>query len=332
MHSNVSHGAIVQCLQDELTPGRLGKRFHDGAKAVLLEDPRASDIWHGLLNPKAPATSATGRGLFPSDSGLLEMAQNHLTGNLDAGDMLRFIPGGIGHIARKITLFPALDGSIETIPAHIAHVEMPQELLNTVWELMTDVLHSTFPAQSPLPPYVVTIEMLKYPLSFDEVEQIAELLSDASGVWTRLAMKMDVWKVQATGPFAIRYLREIFALASLIPGLHKLLYTVNSWMTPFTHQHVPEGTRIIGDPHYDVSKIVTALLSERETLTTEIHTGKQWIELPLDSERLAIFPSQQIDPHFGILPTLHRILVQNHTPIEPPTKPNLTLCLTVRPC
>ena len=142
---------------------------------------------------------------------------------------------------------------------------------------------------------------------------------------------MDIWKVQATGLFAVQYLRDLLALASLIPGLHELMHLCNDWMTQFSCKQVPETTRLVGDPHYDGTKIVTALLSERDTLTTEIYTGKQWVELPLASDRLAIFPSRQIDPHLGILPTLHRILIQRHPPAEQPAHRNLTLCFTVLP-
>lgn len=331
MHAHVQNGTMVECLQNDLTPGRLGQWFHGGAKAILLNDSRARDIWRRLFHTPEHATSGTTTSLLPWDSNLLEMAQNHLTGNLETGDMLRFIPGGIGHIARKMTLISAPDGSIETMPAHFSDFSISQDTLRLTWDLMTDVLRSTFPAQSSLPPYAVTLEMLKYPLSFDDVEQVAALLSDASGIWTRHGMRMDTWKVQATGFFAVRYLRELFAFASLVPGLHGLLQLLNTRMTPFSSQHVPPGSRIIGDPHYDGTKILTALLSERETLTTEIYTGEHWAELPLDSDRLAIFPAQQIDPNFGILPTLHRVLVKQHSPSEPTVGRNITLSLTVIP-
>ena len=142
---------------------------------------------------------------------------------------------------------------------------------------------------------------------------------------------MDTWKMQAAGLFDVRYMRDCSAFASLIPGLRELLRTFNRWMIPFSYKHVPEGTCLIGDPHCDGTKIVTALLSERETLTTEIYTGQQWVKLPLSSDRLAIFPSQQIDPRLGILPTLHRVLIQKHPPVEQPTKRNITLTLTVLP-
>lgn len=324
-------GAIVECPLNEFVPGRLGECFRGGAKAVLLDDPRAADIWQRLLSSLAPAASSGDGSLFPWDHSPLQIAKNHRAGNIDAGDMLRFIPGAFGHIARKIILVPKQDGSIETLPAHFSHVDIPQELLRIVWELMTDVLHSTFPTHLPIPPYAVTIELLKYPSSFDEVEQIAALLSDTCGKWTQFGMQMDTWKAQAAGLFDVPYMRDCTAFASLIPGLRELLRILNRWMIPFSYKQVQEGSCIIGSPHYDGAKIVTALLSERDTLTTEIHTGQQWITLPLNSDRLAIFPSWKIDRGLGIHPTLHRILVQKHPTVQQPAKRNITLTLTVRP-
>jgi hypothetical protein len=245
--------------------------------------------------------------------------------------MLRFIPGGIGHIARKIMLVPKEDGDIETLPRRLSNVSIPQDLLQSVWELMTDVLHSTFPAHSELPPYAVTIELLKYPSSFAEIEKIAALLSDSCGEWTRLGMKIDTWKMEAVGLFNLPYLRDCMAFASLIPGLRDVVRRLNRWMIPFSRKFVHEDTRIIGSPHCDGSKILTALLSERETITTEIHTGQQWLPLPLRPDRLTIIPALEIDPQLGILPTLHRILVQENHPLKQPPKRNITLMLTVCP-
>jgi hypothetical protein len=245
--------------------------------------------------------------------------------------MLRFIPGGFGHIARKIMLVHQEDGTIETLPRHLSNVSIPQDLLQSVWALMTDVLHSTFPAYSKLPPYVVTIELLKYPSSFAEVEKIAALLSDTCGAWTRLGMKIDSWKMEAVGLFDLPYLRDCAAIASLIPGLRGFLHRLNRWLIPFSHKCVQAGTRIIGSPHCDGSKIVSALLSERETITTEIHTGQRWLPLPLTPDRLTIIPAVEIDSHLGILPTWHRILVQENHPVDQPAKRNFTLSFTVCP-
>ena len=323
--------AIVQCPGKEFVPGRIGDYFRGGAKAVLLDDPRAADIWRRLLSPPGPAASSDGGSLFSHDDSLLEIAKNHRAGDMRTGDMLRFVPGGFGHIARKMMLVPKEDGTIETLPRHFSNFSIPQELLHIVWELMTDVLHSTFPAHSILPPYAVTIELLRYPSSFDEIEKIAALLSDSCGAWTRLGAQIDTWKMDAVGIFDLPYVRDCTAIASLVPGLREVLRKLNKWMMPFSHKHVQGDARIIGNPHIDGSKILTAMLSERETITTEIYTGQQWLTLPLKPDRLTIIPAKEINPALGIRPTLHRILVQENHPIEQLPKRNITLSLTVCP-
>jgi hypothetical protein len=328
-------GAIVECPFKEFVPGRMGDYFRGGAKAILLDDPRVADIWYQLLAPGPNAVPSNCGSLFSHNDSLHDIAQNHFVGDINVGDMLRFIPGGIGHIARKMMLIRTDNGAIKTIPSHFSKVFIPQDLLKNIWELMTDVLRSTFPAHSDLPSYVVTIELLKYPSSFAEVEKIAALLSDTCGAWTRLGMKMDIWKMEAVGIFNIPYLRDCTALASLIPGLRDVLRQFNKWMIPFSHKCVQRGTRIIGSPHCDGSKILSALLSERETISTEIHTGQQWLTLPLSPDRLTIIPAKEIDPHLGIVPTWHRVLVQENSPGEQPVgqggKRNITLSLTVCP-
>ena len=87
------------------------------------------------------------------------------------------------------------------------------------------------------------------------------------------------------------------------------------------------GFSIIGAPHYDGGKIVSALLSERETLTTEIYTGQRWEALPLTSDTLAVLPSKQVAHLLDIPPTKHRILIKDNLN-GTPNKPNIALSLT----
>jgi hypothetical protein len=49
--------AIVRCSTDAVTPGKLGKCFQDGAKAVLLDDPRAVLIWKQMVDLSSPSQS-----------------------------------------------------------------------------------------------------------------------------------------------------------------------------------------------------------------------------------------------------------------------------------
>lgn len=320
--------AIVRCSNDEVIPGKLGEHFQQGAKAVLLDDPRAAWIWKRMVNLPAPTRAPGSEILTAREDFLFRVARNHIARNLNAGDMLRFIPGGIGHVARKIVFVRKENGGFETTPKNFSGSTVPIELLDTAWNIMTDLLRSMFPIQLSLPKYKVSLELLEYPHSFEEIERIGSLLGDSSGEWTRIGMAMDTWKVQAAGLFDVKYVRDCTAFASVIPGLRRILRAINSWMVPYSHKSVRNGISVVGAPHCDGSKILTVLLGDRDTLTTEVYTGRQWKTLPLTSNHLAILPAKQIDRRLGILPTLHRILIQDRLLAEQPVKHNITLCIT----
>jgi hypothetical protein len=324
--------AIVRCSGDAVAPGKLGAQFHQGAKAILLDDPRAAWIWKQMTALPSPSSALGSEILSPKNDFLFRIARNHISMNHTAGDMLRFTPGGIGHIARKILFLRKENGGYETLPSHFSGDAIPKDLLGTAWGLMTDILHSVFPAQHSLPAYNVSVELLRYPYAFEEIERIGSLLGDSCGEWTRIGVAMDTWKAQAAGLFDVKFVRDCTAIGSLIPGLSRMLSAINGWMVPFTKKSVPDGTSIIGSPHCDGGKIVTALLSERETLTTEVHTGQQWETLPLTPNTLAILPAKQLDRRLGIPPTLHRVLIKDRLSGERPAKPNITLCITASLC
>lgn len=319
--------AIVHCSADTPSAGHLGKLFQGGAKAILLDDHRAAWIWKRMIESPSPSSSLASEILSPKADFLFRIARNHIDRNLSAGDMLRFTPGGIGHIARKILFRRKENGAYETLPSHFSGDTVPQDLLDTGWDLMSDILRSTFPAHRPPPAYKVSLEVLKYPDSYEEIESIESLLRDSSGKWARLGLAVDTWKAQAAGLFDVKFIRDCTAFASLAPGLGKILGTMNGWMVPMSHKSVPNGFSIVGAPHCDGGKILTALLSERGTLSTELHTGQQWQTLPMSSRTLAILPSKQMDPQLGIPPTLHRILIKDRLN-GVPAKPNITLSLT----
>lgn len=320
--------AIVRCSNDEVVPGKLGEHFQQGAKAVLVDDPRVAWIWNRMVDLPTTACPADSGILSTSEDFLFQIARNHISRNHKAGDMLRFIPGGIGHVARKIVFTRKENGRFETSPRNFSGDIVPLELLDTAWTIMTDLLHSTFPAKLPLPKYNVSLEILKYPHSFEEIERIGSLLGDSCGEWTRIGMVMDTWKAQATGLFDIKFIRDCTAILSVIPGLNRILSAINGWMLPYSLKSVRDGSSIVGAPHCDGGKILTALVGDRSTLTTEVYTGRQWKTLPLTSSRLAILPSQQIDRRLGIEPTLHRILIQDRLHADQPVKRNITLCIT----
>ncbi len=328
--------AIVTYSRDDLEPGRLGDTFRAGAKAVVLEDDyRVREIWGRILGSPDWAIDACCGPMFSWESNLLTLARNHETGNLSSGDMLRFVSQGIAHIARKVLLWPDPDGRMKAVPDSFYigsdKVALPDDLLRTTWDLMADIVHSAFPRNYALPPYCVSIEILQYPKSLSDLDQIFNLLKDSGGAWTRLGYKLDAHRIIASGIFDKKVIRELFALALLIPRINPILIRMNNFLKKPNEQDIPADTRIIGEPHIDGEKIITALAGDRDTIRTEIYKENHWLELGMTPHALAIFPSNQMDKQLGILPTKHRVLLQTHTNSPNTSRPNITLALTAKP-
>ncbi len=210
--------AIVELAREELKPGILGKLYHDGAKAVHLQnDDRVEQIWMELV-----VAQKHGFGKPFWHHGIIDFARNHAAKQMDVGDMWRFLPGNYGHIARKTILYPEPGSqTIKTIPEHFWSNDQreapPQEIWRVVWELATDVFQGFLPAHAPSTNHAVVLELLKYPDCLTDLEHIFDLLADASGGWTQIGQKLDAYKAMTEGPLDKKGVRDLFALGSLIP-------------------------------------------------------------------------------------------------------------------
>jgi hypothetical protein len=325
---------IVRVSRDDLQPGRLAQLFQGGAKAVILTgDERIAQVWEGLCGVKSGDAGRAREERLPWESSILNTARNHRSGIIELGDMLRFIPGALAHIARKTIIFQEPDQQeLQAIPNNFWNgnewISLPPDLLRIVWELMSYILRSAWPDGPEHPPYAVVIERLKYPRSTADLDQICHLLADSGGQWTRIGQRVDAYKAMAVGPFDIKVIRDLFAWLSLIPGVGRLLHRVNKFLRNFSRKNVPGETRLVGDPHVDGSKVFTALASDRDVLITEVYDGKDWLELPLSPDTLTIFPAKQSSP-LGMTPTLHRILMKEPPQISALFRPNITLVFAV---
>jgi hypothetical protein len=246
--------------------------------------------------------------------------------------MLRFVPGGLAHIARKAIIFPN-EQEMLTIPNHFwienKSYAFHGDILRKTWDLMSDILRSILPKSSVYPSYAVSIEQLKYLNNTSDLDPLYALLADSGGAWMRLGHKLDAYKATAVGPFDLKAIRDLYAWCCLVPGVGSLLPRLNSLLKKFSRKSVPETTRLIGIPHVDALKVVTALASDRNVIKTEIYDGRQWAELPLSHDSLAIFPSKQASKQLGIAPTWHRVLQieWNNEPVN--FSHNVTLSLGV---
>ena len=330
-------GQIVQCSPLDLQPGKLGGFFQQGAKAAVLKgDPRIPWLWNSLIELQNGDHSIINGPIGPWKSNIQDLARNHRPGDVYVGDMLRFTPGALAHVARKILIFKDSDDQIRAIPDKFndneGHVSLKQKIYQTVWDISQDMLRSTLPENSDLKNYAVKIDMLHYPDSPEDLDRIFTLLGDSSGYWTRLGMQMDRTKSMAVCFFDLKVMRDLFALGSLIPGINILLRKINGFLLRFSKKKVSTNTLLVGEPHVDGPNMVTAVISERDLLCTEVHGGKAgWVELPMSTDSLAIFPSKQLSKISTILPTVHRILYKGTDDLATKIKPNITLNLSVVP-
>ncbi len=333
---NGSHSRpIVQCFSHDLQPGKLDSLFQEGAKAVILQDDdRVKKIWEGLLglNEKYESPSYHA-GLHPWNNNILDIAQNHHSGDIMFGDVFRFIPGDYAQISRKIVIFPDSDGTMRIIPEDLfvgsQRVIFPQAVLTETWTLMEDVVHSIIPVNTLPRPYALRIELIKYPNSHDHVEKVVPLLLDGFGSLAYWGYCMKRARSSAVGFFDFWGIRLIYALSTFIPGIKSLSMKLNNIMKPFSKKNNPKGTQCIHFPHVDTGKAITALIGERSAVSTEIYDGKKWVDLPLSSTSLACFPGKNGGQPTRVAPSMHRVLIQNQASDPVIDSPNISILLGV---
>ncbi len=321
---------VALCAQD-VKPGHLNQLFRNGTKVVLLKnDPRIGKMWTNTMVSSVCETLQLDFRRKAWDGSIFDIARNHQPGELCVGDMLRFIPDGIGQWARKVKVSP-IDGSskLQTIPGCFVdgaeRVMYREEHLQEVCALMREIFESAVPKNHPLSGYAMTIEILKYPQSPNDLRNLIALLADSSGQWTRLGQTLDTYKAMAAGIFQTKYIRDCFAVSSLVPGVKTLLHWVNACFAHEQKLHRPTNSIVIGADHVDLSKYFSCLAGDRDNIRTQIYTGKKWMDVDLTPNTLAIFPSQKSRKAFGLTPTRHRVLFEENQGGRSESKDNVTL-------
>jgi hypothetical protein len=319
--------------------GKLAPLFGKVGAVILDGDDRADGLlesvldWLGLSDGDAEP--------FAFGGNLIDLARNHHEGNMKVGDMLRYVPKLFCHLARKFMVYRgASGGSLRTFPAafyaNSRQFPVPEDIVESVWDLMSDVLESTLPNHRL--DYAVEVNVLVYPTSRSDVRRLHTLLTDgtllgnsidSAGFWTRLGHRIDAHKDQAAGVFQKSSLRDLFAIASLIPGCRGLVTRLNERMSATGEGAAPKGSLVIGAPHFDSSKYITGLIGRRDSLNTEILWNDRWIPLPVSTDAVALFPSSRITPLTNLPPTRHRILLQDSPSEEGEASQNITLSLAI---
>ncbi len=316
----------------ELSPGVIAGLFSNGVKVVILKDDRIPDLWNEICERELDTQKSNAESHILNES-IFTIGQHHCQNNLNLGDMLRFTPGAIAHFGRKVKIFHSAESSrIEKFPRSYYKENgtflYPEDVLGKVWQIMEEIGNGVFPAKNTLSNYAVNIEIVRYPKSVKELTDIFSLLENSSGKWSRLGHRLDAQKSKAKGIFNHVVLRDCFALGSLIPGVRTLLQYIDENFCKGPKDSVPKNMVVIGADHTDGAKLLTCLAAKRDNIVTQIFSGKEWIDLPLDSKSLAIFPGQQILKVDKFTPTRHRILMKE-SPSLGGDKSNISLMFSI---
>ena len=324
----------------EIDRGDMPRLFHEVPAVVLREDHRVG----GLLESVLDWLGLNDRSTTDCFGGsLVDLARNHQKGNMSTGDMLRFVPGSFGHVSRKFVVCPSgVDHSLRAYPDsfYLGHrrLPVPYDILRSAWNLTSDVLAKALPAFASNSAYATEVDVLSYPTSSLDVTRLFALLTDSTlladsasfaGFWSRLGHRIDAVRDHAAGVFGAKVMRDVFAISSLIPGLKGFVTSLNERMSQEGARSVPRNYRVIGAPHVDNAKYITALAGRRENLHTEILWADRWIRLPVTSDGLVIFPSGKAATLSDIPATRHRVLLYDPPGNEATTLRNVTLSISI---
>lgn len=273
--------------------------------------------------------------MFWNDS-IFDIGRNHIPGNTEFGDSLRFTPGGYGHLARKIGFYVNSNTGEFVVSPDILHGRddlsyVQREILEIAWNLALDVQQSAATEMINPNDYAVKIELLKYPDSAENLQQLFDLLADAAGSWTKLGQKLDRNVATASKHFNRRYLRHVYALMSLVPGVGRRVQYLNRKLSDSPYNFIPVGKTLVGPPHTDGSRYLTLLAGNRLVISTEIFDNGRWIEIPVAQNSLSILPTNLYEKRYGLPATVHRYLIARSDPKATADNLNVTLLIGVIP-
>jgi hypothetical protein len=323
---------ILRITPPELEGGELLRSFQKGGAAVILSaDDRIRRLFQLILDWlgfESPSSSES------FGSNLVDLACNHLKENPDAGDMLRFQPGLFGHVARKFLVFrSAVDQSLKAFPnafyLNNRRVPVPRSILELAWPVMSEVFMSAMPQHTNALAYAIEVDILVYPTLALNVSRLHSLLADSSGFWSRLGHRVDANKGNATGMFDKKVVRDLFAIASVIPGLKDFVTMLNDRMSVGGDNCSPTDNYVIGGPHIDEGKYITGLVGHRHNVHTQIFWAKRWIPLPVTGETMTVLPCLKIGSLTSIPATRHRVVLQNAVGSQSASARNITLSLSI---
>lgn len=246
--------------------------------------------------------------------------------------MLTFQPGLVVNMSRKFLVYEsAVNRSLQAFPSDFCLGDqrtcVPYKALQLIWSLMSDIFASVLRKKIHIP-FAVQVECLIYPVSYSDINSISDFLSNSIGRWQRLAYHIEKKRSEASGVFDKKIIRDLYAVATLIPAMQRFISMVNNRNLPSTNA-VPKDHYLLNRSHSDTGKYVTALVGSRDNVRTDVLGLREWIRLPVTASTLAIFPSPKLKSHTGIAPTVHRVLLEGNAEKTEFAKQNVTLSLSI---
>ena len=330
----MNDGPIAWLTPDELKDRDSSRLFCSASALVLHEDKRIRQLvestfdWLGL----ADSTAREGQSSFPTN--LLDLARNHHDANMHLGDMVRFAPKSLGHIARKFLIHPsATNSSLQVLPATFCsgnrRESVPREIVEPSWSLMSEIVASVLPRKAGSLAYGVEVDVLVYGNSSSDLRSLHSLLADSAGFWSRLGHRVDASKEDAAGFLSRRGIRDFFGIASQIPGLRRPMAALNARMR-VTDEHLSrKGSQVIGCAHIDETKYLTGLIGRRRNVETQYLWEGHWFPLPISDDSMVVVPSGKAMAVGSGPATLHRVLMHDVSDDGEALPQNLTLSLAV---
>ena len=328
IRGSTSLNAISDIEPNDLEAGELLSRFKAGAQVVCLRNcPQVREICEFFIG-------ADGIGSKFWQDHVFDLAENHVPDDFEFGDMLRFERDQLGHLARKFCFYPdPADGNFAIHPACYGEdstgVAGRPEMLAKVWRLALQIQQCS--VVEPIDPseYAVKIELLKYPRSAKSLKKLIDFVTDSNSRWSRLGRRIDSAVSSAGGPFSLRYVKHLYGVLSVVPGIGRLVTRLNQRFCRSSFHSVPGDKMLVGPPHTDGGRYLSMLTGIRHAMTTEVFANGRWVEVPVEATSLSVVPTRLYEECTGVPATVHRYLINRAEAIE--VSPNVTLLIAVIP-